>query len=91
MYIIRVVAPINDWNIDTGFFTGCYQAVIPGEHRGTWIGFTDRDEEWSLIKQFKTYKAAENKIKFLEKKIEENGYMWDWKLSIEEITQEDLI
>lgn len=90
MYVISVKAPIS-WGTQIGFFTKCYRAGTSGEGCATWIGFTDRDEEWSKIKQFKTYKEAQNKLKFLEKKKEENGYMWDWELAIEPITEEDIV
>lgn len=90
MYVIFVEAPITSWNKSVGFYTGCYTASI-NSNKGVWIGFTDRDEEWKNVKQFKTLKAAENKLKFLHKKIDKNGYMWSWKLSIQEITEEDLV
>ena len=90
MYVISVKTTIG-WTTQIGFFTKCYRAGTTGEGIATWIGFTDRDEEWSKIKQFKTYKEAQNKLKFLEKKIEENGYMWDWELAIEQITEEDIV
>ena len=90
-YVIKVSTPsiINSYTRKIGFYTNCYQTSVNGE-RGTWIGFTSRDDEWNKIKQFKTYKAAENKLNFLKKKIDMNGYMWDWELSIEPILEEDL-
>ena len=90
MYVIFVKAPITPWNVQSGFYTGCYRGKT-NEGPATFIGFTDRDDNWMRIKQFKTLKAAENKLKFLENKIDDNGYMWDWELSIHEITEEDMI
>lgn len=90
MYVIFVEVPITAHIKQYGFFTKCYQASVNGE-RGTWIGYTMENNRWQQIKQFKTLKAAENKLKFLEQKIDENGYMWDWKLSIQEIKEEDLV
>lgn len=84
MYVIKVFCPYNAWNKEEGYFTCCYRCKSSNEESAsTWIGFTHRKEEKELIKIFKTLKAAENKIKFLEEKIKENGYMWDWQLSVE--------
>ena len=90
MYVIAIRVPLSYWHTEAGFFTNCYKGQT-NEGKATFIGFTNRDEEWMKIKQFKTRKAAENKLAFLQKKIDENGWMWDWELSIQEITKEDLL
>ena len=90
MYVIFVKAPISDWHQPSGFYTNCYKGRT-NEGLATFIGFTNEDEEWAKIKQFKTLKAAQNKLQFLQNKIEENGYMWNWELSIRQITKEGSI
>lgn len=82
MYVIKVIVPITSWNTDWGYFTSCYRSHT-NEGYCTWIGY-DRIEE-KLWKKFKSYKSAENKIKFLKEKVDLNGYMCDWKFEIEEI------
>ena len=87
MYRIKVTAPITNWNIDQGYFTCCYRCKMTSEDSvSTWIGFiSDTHPEAYKIKTFETYKQAENKLKFLKEKNNQNGYMWNWKLEIEEI------
>lgn len=90
MYVIFVEIPITAHIKEYGFFTKCYQVSINGE-RNTLIGYTQKNNRWQQIKQFKTLQGAEKKLKFLQQKIDENDYMWDWKLSIQEVEEEDLI
>lgn len=86
MYRIKVIAPISNWNKEEGYFTACYRCKPLSEDSATtWIAFTNEcGPEAYKIKLFKTKKQAENKLNFLEQKIQENGCMWDWELTIEE-------
>ncbi len=86
MYKIKVIAPLTNWNKEEGYFVGCYRCKLLSEDSSaTWIAFSpENGPEAYKIKLFKTKKQAENKLKFLEQKIKENGFMFNWQLAIEE-------
>ena len=91
MFVIKVKAPITTLNVQTGYFRCCYRCKPAGEDGSvTFIAFTDLEMEKHKIKKFKTYKQAENKIKFLKEKIEKNAYMYNWTFEIEEVINEHI-
>lgn len=90
MYRIKVIAPITARIIDFGYFVCCYRCRPQSEDGlATFICYAKpNDLDGDKIKIFKTYKEAKKKLEFLKEKINKNGYMWHWKLEIEEIKKQ---
>lgn len=83
MYVIKIFEKnVSQIEIPIGYFYKCYICSVHQE-KGTFIGWSEKEN----CKKFKTKKAAENKILFLNQKKEINHYLDDFRFEIEEINE----